>query len=142
MLKFLCALAFILVLSAPAASQTNQKVAPIPVIDMRSYETKEAIRQAVENTKQNAVVVLIIGGDDILYNKVLAKMKALWHQGYKRIGIIWAATGAKDAKPGIGVFADGTVYASIKDAKPITSDLSSLYFLVRDGYNDFVKSNP
>ena len=131
-----------LTFSAPVFSQSTPQDASIPIIDMRGYETKEAIRQAVENTKQNAVIVLIIGGDNILYSKVLAKMQVLWHQGYKRVGIIRASSGVKDAKPGLGVFAYGTVYASIKDAKPTTSDLSSLYFLVRDGYNDFVKSNP
>ena len=105
---------------------------------MREFDPNEAIWESVQNTKQNAVVVLIRGGNEALLQAVKSKLQALVHQGINRVGIIRSTTRQESSTPSIGIFADGTIYATIKDVESDTQSMWSLYNLVRDAYEEYV----
>lgn len=110
----------------------------IPTLDMRGRPPIDASYAAIKSSEKNIVVLLIRGGSQELIDNVTGKMKALYHRGYTRIGIILCDLDPDEVGPVLGVVVDNMPYAVIKKAKPDTITCWKIYNLVRDAYEEFI----
>ncbi len=120
--------------------QAQEEGAPveIPTLDMRGQPPIDATYAAIKSSEKDIVVVLIRGGSQELINNVTAKMKALYHMGYTRIGIILCDLDPGEVAPVLGIVADKAPYAVIKKAKNDTTTGWKIYNLVQDAYKEFI----
>lgn len=96
------------------------------------------ILAAISSTREGTVTVLIRGGDQALFEQIESTLNALVRSGYTRIGLIYGDLKEGEKAPVVGIMADGTIYATIKDAKANTEIKWKAYNLVKDAYEEFV----
>ena len=119
-------------------SQKDVSTVEIPTLDMRDRSSTDATYIAIQESGNDVIVVLIRGGSEQLTTQTTGKMKALYHKGFTRIGIVLSDLNPGETSPVLGVIADKAPYAIIKKAKPDDITAWKIFNLVQDAYQEFV----
>lgn len=116
------------------SAQSGDTTVIIRTIDMRGQDPLMASAKSIVESRKHVVVVLVKGASEELINETKDNLKALVLRGYDRIGMILCGFRPDETLPVIGIVSDGTMYATIKGAKPDARTMLDMYSFVEGAY--------